>query len=392
MNNQQLTTPSFHLWIPNMFGFKGGIQVYSAILLKALQRLYPQSSNNVLLLHDRATTTDMTIPSQTRFHYCGSVPLSLRYFVYTAQLVGWGLWQKPKLIISTHLNFTVVAYWLKKLMGIPYWTVAHGIEAWDIKRPALTKALHHADCILAVSNYTRDRLIAEQNLNPERISILPNTFDASRFQIAPKPTYLLEKYGLRSEQPVILTVARLAEAKRHKGYDQILQALPQIRKNIPDVHYLIVGKGKDRLRIEHLIQQLKLQDCVTLAGFVPDEQLCDYYNLCDLFAMPSKREGFGIVYLEALACGKPTLGGNQDGACDALCNGELGALVNPDDVDEISKTVVAILQRTYPNLLMYYPEVLRQKVIDTFGFDRFEKTLVEHLKHQFASMQLKNTN
>jgi len=124
-----------------------------------------------------------------------------------------------------------------------------------------------------------------------------------------------------------------------------------------------------------LITKLNLQECVTLTGFVADDELCDHYNLCDVFAMPSKGEGFGIVYLEALACGKPTLGGNQDGAIDALCHGELGALVDPDDIGVIAQTLIQILQGTYPHLIMYQPEILRQKVIDAFGFERFKQTL-----------------
>ena len=153
---------------------------------------------------------------------------------------------------------------------------------------------------------------------------------------------------------------------------------------IPNIHYIIVGKGDARPYIEQLIRERQLQDCVTLAGFIPDAELCDYYNLCDVFAMPSKHEGFGIVYLEALACGKPCLGGNQDGAIDALCQGELGALVNPNDVEEISKTLIQILQGNYPNSLMYQPEVLRQKVIDIYGFDRFKHTLSNYLEEFFC--------
>ena len=95
--------------------------------------------------------------------------------------------------------------------------------------------------------------------------------------------------------------------------------------------------------------------------------------------MPSKREGFGIVYIEALACGKPVLGGNRDGAIDALCHGELGVLVDPDDTHAIAKALIEILQKTYPNSLIYQPELLRQKAIATFGFDRFQQTLTHYL-------------
>jgi glycosyltransferase involved in cell wall biosynthesis len=128
-----------------------------------------------------------------------------------------------------------------------------------------------------------------------------------------------------------------------------------------------------------MVDELGLGGCVTLTGFIPDEELTAHYQLCDVFAMPSKGEGFGIVYLEALACGKPTLGGNQDGALDALCRGELGALVDPDDVQAIAHTLVEILQGTYPNPLIYQPEQLRQRVIDIYGFERFKRTLKGYL-------------
>jgi glycosyltransferase involved in cell wall biosynthesis len=364
-----------HLWVPDIFGFKGGIQVYSAFFLKALQTLSPQSQYEVFLKHDTHALPDFL--SETQFHFSGTVPLALRTPVFAAQLVRHGLWQQPNLVISTHVNFTPASCWLKQVAGIPYWVVAHGTESWSIKRQGLQKALHNADRILAVSGYTRDRLLKEQNLNPDKISLLPCTFDTSRFQIAPKPQHLLSRYQLTAEQPIILTVGRLDSSDRYKGYDKILQALPEIRRQIPNVHYILVGQGSDRPRIEQLIAQLNLQHCVTLAGFIPDEEMCDHYNLCDVFAMPSKGEGFGIVYLEALASGKPILGGNQDGAIDALCHGELGALVEPDDLDAIAKTLIQILQNTYNHPILYQPELLRKKVIEMFGFECFQQRLAE---------------
>ena len=369
-----------HFWLPNIFEFKGGIQVYSAVLLKAVQSLYPHKSYDVFLKHDTCSSTDLSFISSTRFHFAGNCWLLLRTPIFAAQILGWGLQQRPSLVIATHLNFTAAAYWLKRFSGVPYWAIAHGIEAWNIERPSLQTSLHHADRILCVSSYTRDRLLKEQNLDPNKISILPNTFDPHRFQIGAKPAYLLKRYGLKPEQPIILTVNRLCRSESYKGYDKILEALPQIREAIPSVHYIIVGKGDDRPRLEQLIHQRQLQKCVTLAGFIPDPELCDYYNFCDVFAMPSKQEGFGIVYLEALACGKPTLGGNQDGAIDALCHGELGVLVDPDDVGAIAKTLIQILQGNYPHPILYQPEVLRQKVIEKFGFEQFKQTLANLLE------------
>lgn len=364
-----------HLWVPNIFQFKGGIQTYSAFLLEALQNSYPDIEYEVFLKHDRATSSNFSFSPDTQFYFAGKAPTSLRTSFFASQILARALLQRPNLIISTHLNFTVAAYWLKRIANIPYWAVAHGVDAWNIDRPSLQTALQNADRIISVSGYTRDRLLKEQNLPPEKVVLLPNTFDSSRFHIAPKPEYLLKRYGLTPDNNIILTVTRLDKSDGYKGYDQIIEALPEIRRQVPNVRYILVGKGNDRPRIEHLITQLGLADCVTLTGFIPDEELNDHYNLCDVFAMPSKGEGFGIVYLEALACGKPTIGGNQDGAIDALCHGELGALVDPDNIKEIVQTIGQILQRTYPNPLLYQPEILRNKIKEIYGLEKFQQNL-----------------
>ncbi|WP_017305489.1 glycosyltransferase [Spirulina subsalsa] len=367
--------PHFHLWCPDIFEFKGGIQVYSAFLLTALQQLHPQGKYQVILKHDRQSSPEFSFLPNTHFHFTGKIPLPWRTWVFAARIAFLAIIDRPDLIIATHVNFTVVADWLKRWFKIPYWVVVHGVEAWNLEKPSLQRALHHADCVVSVSGYTRDRLLKEQQLNPNQIALLPNTFDATRFHITPKPEFLLQRYYLTSQQPIILTVARLDSSQPYKGYDKILHALPRLRQVLPDVHYLIVGKGCDRPRIEQLIDSLQLQDCVTLTGFIPDEELCDHYNLCDVFAMPSLGEGFGIVYLEALACGKPTLGGNQDGAIDALCHGELGVLVNPESVEEIAQALLDILQQNIQNPLLYQPEKLRDKVIEVYGFSSFKQAL-----------------
>ena len=364
--------PSLHLWTPGLFDFKGGIQTYSGFLLQALQQLDPGLQLDAFLMHDRAQQQS---DYRSRFHFTGHVPSRLRAPAFAANVLTAGIGHRPDLVITTHLNFTVAAYWLKQLAGVPYWAVAHGFEAWDVERPALRRAIAHADRILAVSSYTRNRLLKEQHLDPERVSLLPNTFDAKRFYVAAKPDHLLKRYHLSPDQPIILTVNRLAAGEAYHPYDRVLAALPQIRQTIPNVHYLIVGKGDDRPRLEQLIADQQLQHCVTLAGFVADDELAAYYNLCDVFAMPSKLEGFGIVFLEAMASGKPVLGSSRDGSVDALVQGHLGALVDPDDTAAIASTLTQILQGNYSNPLMYQPEPLRQAAIETFGNQAFKKAL-----------------
>jgi glycosyltransferase involved in cell wall biosynthesis len=372
-------TPLYHVWLPGLAADKGGIQTYSSFFLEALVGINPAAQYCIQSKHDRTIPPALTPLGSAQFYGAGGVPLALRTTAFAAQL-WWRAWrQRPDLIMATHLNFAPVADHLKRQLGIPYWVIAYGVEAWNLSNSRLQRALHHADLILAVSHYTRDRLLQEQALDPARVVVLPGTVASDRFTPASKPAHLLARYGLTADQPIILTVARLAPGEQYKGYDKILAALPQIRQRIPQVHYLLVGKGADQARVQGLIKAHQLEDCVTLTGFIPDGELADHYRLCDVFAMPSKGEGFGIVYLEALACGKPTLGGNQDGAIDALCQGHLGVLVDPDDIDQIATALVEILQGTYPNPLLYQPELLREKVLATYGFARFQSTLASYL-------------
>jgi glycosyltransferase involved in cell wall biosynthesis len=380
---QKITdNPHFHLWIPDLFNARGGIQIYSSFLFQAVQNIYPDATYDIFIKHDTHIADDFK-REKLNFYPTGNIPLKFRTLIFAFKLLTMGCLKRPNLIISTHINFIIVADWLKRIAHIPYGVVAHGIEVWNLENPNLQQALKNADRIVAVSNYTRDRLLHEQNISPEQIIVLPNTFDSDRFQIAAKPDYLLKRYKLTPDQPIILTVGRLSSQEQYKGYDKIILSLPEIIKIIPNIHYILVGKGDDIIRIEQLIKKLNLENHVTLTGFIPDDELCHHYNLCDVFAMPSKGEGFGIVYLEALSCGKPTLGGNQDAAIDALCHGKLGVLVNPDNLEEITTNLIKIITGKHDNKLIYQPQQLRQKVIDIYGFSQFQKTLANHLKNYF---------
>lgn len=377
-------SPTIHLWTPGLLDFKGGIQTYSGLLLRGLRRVWPQAKICAFALHDQPRPKFMpdALPfGVDELHTTGQTPPQRRTVAFSTLTARMALTQRPDLIITTHVNFTPVALGLKQLAGIPYWGVAHGFEAWHVDKPMVRWGMAQADRILAVSGFTRDRIQRDQKLT--NLAVLPNTLEGSRFQVQPKPPALLRRYGLDPRQPVVLTVNRLAAGESFHSYDQILAALPALRLGLPGLHYLIVGKGGDRPRLERLITQLGLNDCVTLAGFVADEELPDHYALCDLFAMPSVLEGFGIVYLEALACGKPVLAG-LDGGQDALQQGKLGALVDAQDVPAITKTLEQLLNGTYPNPLVYQPHALRQHTLAAFGPTAFGRTLAEHLHTQFG--------
>ena len=158
---------------------------------------------------------------------------------------------------------------------------------------------------------------------------------------------LVARHGLAGRR-IILTVGRLSAAERYKGHDRLIAALPGILARVPDAAYLIVGSGDDRPRLERLAREAGVADRVVFAGHVPDEELPDYFALAHVFAMPSTGEGFGIVFLEAAASGLPVIGGNRDGSVDALAEGRIGRLVDPESREEIEAAVVEALERRQP--------------------------------------------
>jgi glycosyltransferase involved in cell wall biosynthesis len=362
---------SCHLWLPDIAATRGGIQRYSGFLVTALRQAWPEPAYEVFLKNDRPNGPAL---EGFRVHALGHLPPRVRTPAFAAAVGLRALIDRPRLIVAGHLNFAAIRNWLPRGRSA-FWIVAHGIEAWGVERPALKRALARADCVVSVSRYTERRLIEEQELDPSRIALLPGTFDPDLFRPRERSPALLARLGLEPGQPVLLTVARLAGRDRHKGYDVVLDALPAIRARIPGLHYVLVGEGDDRARIEGRVRELALERHVTLAGSVPDAELPDYYALCDAFAMPGKREGLGIVYLEAMACGKPAIAGDRDGARDALLDGELGVLVDPDDVEAFAAAAIEVLSGGHPNRMLYDPVELRRRVIATFGPDSFRSRL-----------------
>jgi phosphatidylinositol alpha-1,6-mannosyltransferase len=223
------------------------------------------------------------------------------------------------------------------LARCPLWIQVHGVEAWHELPPLYRRAIERADMITAVSRDTRRRLLSWADIDPARVKILPNTVDP-RFSPGPKPGRLLARHDLDGKK-VLLTVSRLSAKERYKGHDRVLQALPQVLVSHPEAVYLIVGDGDDLSRLKTLAADLGIEKRVQFVGQIPAFDLCDYYRVADLLIMPSAAEGFGIVYLEALACGIAVITGNKDGSRDAIGDGVRGVAVDPEDVDEIARAI-----------------------------------------------------
>ncbi len=273
----------------------------------------------------------------------------------------------------------------KKAAGLPYCLWVYGDETKDIYRGNVFSKyivdgiIRNAYKIISISSYVTKEFL-DFGVSPERIVEILPAVDPYQFSGNEKNEQFIESYNLRNKK-VILTVSRLA---RRKGHEAVLYALKKVKEKLTDIAYLIVGKGPEEDRLRSLSKSLGLEGEVIFAGHVPDNVLADYYNLCDIFVMPNREdpgstdsiEGFGIVFLEANACGKPVIGGRSGGVVDgAIEDGINGFLVDPLDTDQLAEKIVCLL--TDVDLYKQISENSVQRVRKHFLWEDRAKLLTE---------------
>ncbi|MCM8799414.1 MAG: glycosyltransferase family 4 protein [Candidatus Omnitrophica bacterium] len=350
-----------------------GQQRYELSFLHTLFFLYPEVFFRVILLNDDEITADFHQLKNIKFITCAKKIRLFSKIKFILSSLFYSLKDKPNFLICSHINLTDIVFFLHKLLHVPYIILTHGTDAWNIKGFFKKKALIFSKMIISVSNYTASKIIEQIPQVKEKIFILNNCVDTDKFFPKEKPLHLIEKYNL-SGFNIMLTVARFDTYDRDKGCDKVIMCLPKILKVIPNLKYILVGEGSDIERIKNLVSELNLKDYVILTGYIDDDMLPDYYNLSDLFIMPSKQEGFGRVFLEALACGKPVIAGNKDGSKEALLDGKLGILVDPDNLDEIMQGIISVFNKDINNRLLD-SRYLRGKVLERFSLVHFESEL-----------------
>ena len=323
------------LLAPELFASEGGITRILRLYLKALCELAPSGDTvQFIALND---------------HLVDSGELR-RYS--DPHLTGWVACQRSKLrfcraalrlgrssdrIVCGHVAQLPIAWLAARLRpGAAVYLVAHGLEVWRPFTFLERLALRRATRILSVSEYTRGRILEFCPMPAERIVVLPNALDPYLEPGDPRAPPV--------EPPTILTVSRLTIADDYKGVGHLIEAMPEVLRAAPDAVLQIVGRGDGVPGLQARADRLGLRGHVVFTGYRSDADLAADFAACRLFALPSAKEGFGLVYLEAMAHGRPCLGARAGGVPEVITDAT-GILVEYADVPAIAAGIIAGLRR-----------------------------------------------
>ncbi|MCL5263728.1 MAG: glycosyltransferase family 4 protein [Chloroflexi bacterium] len=285
---------------------------------------------------------------------------------------------QPDVILYGHVLLTPIGAIARALSPRSHNLLfTYGIEAWGesyrkipvYERWAIRSAIDH---VVSISVFTENKMAAAYGLPSDRFRLLPCAID-----IEPQHNPLSSPTKSTSDEFQLLTVARLAPADRYKGCDMVIRALPKVLSVFPTAHYNIVGEGPLKEELHALAKELGVIDHVHLLGYLDDDQLESVYERSHLFVMPSSKEGFGIVFLEAWKHGLPVISGNVDASPEVIAHGVNGLTVNPYSVDEIGEAIITLLGDRDEAVEMGQEGY--QTVLQRYTHDHFRQTLAKIL-------------
>jgi phosphatidylinositol alpha-1,6-mannosyltransferase len=351
----------------------GGVQNYTRTLIDALQVVLGKKLVRVI-----AVSSDPVVKDNQNLALPG--PVKLRFFLSAlATAIAWS----PDLMICAHVGLAPAARLIQKIRRVPYWVVLYGIEVWGDLSTSKRNALRAAQRQVAITRFTLDATIARHGIEGNGELILPPTLPKAR-RSSPQPDRLAPNGAM---SPIVLTVGRMAASERYKGHDIMLEAWPSVLRRVPNAVYWIVGGGDDRQRLESRAHDLCIAESVHFAGPVSDDELDVWYDRCCVFAMPARTElnanvprgeGFGIVFLEAMAHGKPVVGPAIGAPAEFIRSGEHGLLVDPAESSEVAVALIELLED--PARARRMGNAGREWVLHEFVFDRFCERLRDALQ------------
>lgn len=346
------------LLFPALFSSDGGIERILRLYLKATCELAsPLDRVELIALNDVTLPADRLAPFATPALAadpiaCGRNKLACAWRVLRRA-------RRVDRVICGHVNLLGLARLAQRLSRrLEVWLVAHGTEVWRAFSAAEQAALRAATGILCVSDYTRRELANRcPGLDPTRLHVQPNALD---------PQFEAPLAAQAATPGLILTISRLCRDDAYKGIDDLIRALPLIRDKVPHARLTVIGDGDDRARLEATARDLA-PGAVSFAGRVSDAALREALAACQLFALPSRGEGFGLVYLEAMAHGKPCLAVAAAGAPEVV-DARSGVVALPGDVADIADHAAAALARSWDEA------ALRARAAE-FSYSRFKARL-----------------
>ena len=291
--------------------------------------------------------------------------------------------RRAKLVVVGHPNLAPVARAMR-LFAPKMKTIVctHGMEVWTPLTGLRRQALRNANLVLAPSRDTAAHVAMNQDVPENRIRVLPWALDpqfgalaAASVQAALPPDF--------PQGHVVLTVGRWERNERYKGMDTLITALPRLLTRWPDLQIVAVGEGDDQDWLETLADERGIRRHVHFFSGLSYAELAACYAACEMFALPSQGEGFGLVYLEAMACGKPVIGGAHGGAPEVIEDGVTGYLVQHGDAIQLAICIETLL--TDPAHAREMGARGRQRVERDFRFNAFAKALKRIFREQCES-------
>ncbi len=348
----------------------GGIQQLSRHAGAVLQQMALDRGGSCLLLgfNDNPGIHSYTVGADA-YTFQGFGRSRVRLVAYLA-----GVAPKLELAYLGHPHLAPLGLSMQMLnRRFPYWVAVHGVEVWSPLSPVRRLALRQARGITAVSAFTAERVVQAQGLDPRKVFLLPPALEPG-FANGRRTGASLP---LPPQSRLILTVGRLVSSEPGKGIDTVIRALPRVLSVVPDAFYVVVGEGNDQARLERLAQESNVRDRVLFLGEQSLRDLKEYYSRCCAFVMPSRQEGFGIVFLEAMAFGRPIVGGNHGGTPEFVQDGVTGFLVEYDRVDVLADRLIRLLQDE--ELCRQMGDAGRRTVEANFSFEQFRGRLTRIL-------------
>lgn len=274
-------------------------------------------------------------------------------------------------IIIGHINLLPIGVFAKILNPkIKIVLIIHGIEAWGDRR--FRKFTwrdrfmidYFVSKILSVSNYTAEKILKNTSFSKKNIILFPNVIDAPKKWVE----YSQERTGRN-----LLTVTRLSDSEKQKRVDIIIKALPEIKIKYPDIHLHIVGDGNLKKDLAVLSESLGVHSNITFHGRASNETLNNLYNKSDIFVLPSEKEGFGIVYLEAWKAGLPVVAARATAIPEVVDDGVDGLLIYPVSPSVLAKSLENLLDNAEIRNKMI--NAGRNKILKKFNGDIFINNL-----------------